>query len=461
MPRRGAAYGFDNRPRPEARVTHSTPFARRHLRRNWIAFFGDYVFFGLGLTFASTTTILPAFVATLTDNKILIGAIGAIWTGGWLLPQIFAAHYLSDKPRKWPIMFWGELVGRPIIAVFVAWLLLAGPRYPGLTLLFFFVAIAYFVITDAVVALTWFDMMGKALSPDVRGRMIGVGQVVTGLAALGAGVVIHYVLGPTGPAYPLNFAIIFGLASLAFTISEISCAFIVEPPEAVADQRPTLREYLPQLARLIRTDPSFGRVTLVRLLAGLGGLASTFYVIYATRVLNLPPASIGLFAGAATLGTALAGIGLGFAVDRLGAHRVIQITAWCQFAVPALALLFHLGLFGPAVLYLYPLLYVLLGIFNSSDVLGFLNYVLEIAPPGQRPTYMGLTNTLLGVLILVPLVGGWILERSSYPLLFTLAAVGTLAGALLSLSLPSPRRPGAEGPTTPTAADERHIAPAA
>jgi hypothetical protein len=406
-------------------VTHSTPFARR-----------------------------------LTDDKILIGAISAIWTGGWLLPQIFAAHYLSDKPRKWPIMFWGELAGRPIIAVFVVWLLLAGTRYPGLTLVFFFVAIAYFVVTDAVVALTWFDMMGKALAPDTRGRMIGIGQVVTGLAALGAGVVIRSVLGAGGPAYPLNYAIVFGLASLAFTLSEISCAFIVEPPEAVADVRPTLREYLPQLARLIRTDPSFGRVTLVRLLAGLGGLASTFYVLYATRVLSLPPASIGLFAGAATLGTALAGIGLGFAADRIGTHRVVQITAWCQFAVPALALLFHLGVFGPAVMYLYPLLYVLLGIFDGSLLLGFLNYVLELAPPGQRPTYMGLTNTLSGFLILVPLAGGWILEHSSYPLLFTLAALGTLAGALLSLSLPSPRRPGADA-IAPTADTERHIVPAA
>ena len=48
---------------------------------------------------------------------------------------------------------------------------------------------------------------------------------------------------------------------------------------------------------------------------------------------------------------------------------------------------------------------------------------------------MGLTNTLSGLLVLVPLVGGWILEHTSYPLLFSLAAVGTLAGALLALGL--------------------------
>jgi MFS family permease len=429
-------------------VTHNLPIARRNLRRNWIAFFGDYVFFGIGLTFASTTTILPAFAAALTNDKILIGATSAIWTGGWLLPQIFAAHWLSDKPRKWPIMFWGELMGRPILAVFVIWLLLAGVRFPALTLVFFFLTITYFAMTDAVVALAWFDMMGKALAPDTRGRMIGIGQVVTGLAALGAGALIRFAFSAHGPAFPYNFALILGMASLCFTLSEIFCALIVEPPEAVVEVRPSIREFMPQVARLLRSDPAFGRVTLVRLLAGLGALASTFYVLYATQVLNLPPASIGLFAGAATIGTALAGILLGAVADRLGTHRVVQIVTWCQFAVPVLALLVHFGLFGSAAGLLFPLLYVLLGIFDGSVLLGFLNYVLEISPAGQRPTYMGLTNTLSGLLVLVPLAGGWILEHASYPLLFALAAAGTLAGALVALGLPSPRRPVATAAPT-------------
>ena len=434
-------------------MTHNHPIARRHLRRNWIAFFGDYIFFGIGLTFASTSTILPAFAAALTDNKILIGATSAIWTGGWLLPQIFAARWLSDKPRKWPIMFWGELIGRPIFILFVLWLLITGARYPTLTLIFFFITITYFVMTDAVVALAWFDMMGKALAPETRGRMIGIGQVVTGLAALGAGALIRYAFSDSGPIFPYNFALILGLASAAFTISQISCALIVEPPEAVADVRPTIREYLPQLILMLRDDQAFRRVTLVRLLAGLGTLASTFYVLYATQVLNLPPSSIGLFAGAATVGTALAGILLGFVADRVGTHRVVQIISWCQFAVPVLALLFHLGVFGSATGILFPILYVLLGIFDGSVLLGFLNYVLEISPPGQRPTYMGLTNTLSGLLVLVPLAGGWVLEHASYPLLFSLAAVGTLAGAVLALGLPSPKRPAPEAvdvaPATP------------
>jgi MFS family permease len=420
-------------------LSHPSHHIRQHWRRNWFAFLGDYLGFGVGLIFANTTTTLPAFAAALTDNKVLIGAVSSVWAGGWLLPQIFAAHYLSDKARKYPIMMKWQLIGRPAFPLFVVWLLLGGARYPALTLGLFLLAIIIFMSTDALVALSFLDLFGKAMPADRRGRLIGVGQVLTGLAAVGAGAVIQRVLGSNGPGFPMNYAIIFGLASLGFAFSTISCGLIVEAPEAVEARRPSLREYVPQLGRLWRDDRRFSLITLVRLLSGLGSLATTFYVVYATDWLHLPPAAVGLFAAAATVGTALAGLLLGVLADRYGSQRVVQVVTWAQFFVPVLALLCHLGVFGSAVNLVYPLLYVLLGVYDGSMMLGFLSFVLEIAPPGQRPTYLGLTNTLTGVLIVLPMLGGFLLQRTSYPLLFGLTALGTLSAALLALRLPNPR----------------------
>lgn len=427
-------------------MAHHSPLARRHLRRNWFAFFGDYVFFGLGLTFASVTTTLPAFAATLTDDKVLIGAVSAVWTGGWLLPQVLAANFLSNKERKYPIMLKGMAIGRPIFPLFVVWLMLGGVRFPALTLVFFLGTLGYFAATDALVGLAWFDLMGKTMSAQTRAKLIGLGQAVTGLAAIGAGAWIQWVLGPQGPGYPTNYVLIFGLASFGFGLSAFSNAFIIEPPEAVSDSRPNLRDYLPQLARLWQRDHAFRRVTVTRLLAGLGGLATTFYVVYATDHLRLPESSIGWFATAATIGGAIAGLFLGWAAGRWGSQRVIQITCWVEFAIPIFALLCASGVFGSRLPIVFPILYFLLGVFESSIMLGFLNFILEIAPPGERPTYMGLTNTLAGIMVIIPLVGGFILEYTSYTFLFLLAAVGTLAGALLALTLPNPQPAEAPAP---------------
>jgi MFS family permease len=286
----------------------------------------------------------------------------------------------------------------------------------------------------------------------MRGKLIGIGQAVTGLAAIGAGAWIQWVLSPQGPGYPTNYILIFGLASLGFGLSSFSNSFIVEPPEAVSETRPNLRDYLPQLAQLWQRDWAFRRVTLARLLAGLGGLATTFYVVYATDILRLPESSIGWFATAATMGGATAGLLLGGVATRWGSHRVIQITCWVEFVIPVFALACASGIFGRNLNFVFPVLYFLLGVFESSIMLGFLNFVLEIAPAGQRPSYMGLTNTLAGIMVVIPLVGGFILEYTSYTFLFLLAAAGTLTGALLALTLPNP-----QPVTEPASLPDSHI----
>ncbi len=69
-------------------------------------------------------------------------------------------------------------------------------------------------------------------------------------------------------------------------------------------------------------------------------------------------------------------------------------------------------------------------------MLGYFNYVLDLAPPGSRPIYVGLTNTVSGLLVVAPILGGWILDYSSYPALFTLTLIGVTAAAAASMKLP-------------------------
>ena len=68
-------------------------------------------------------------------------------------------------------------------------------------------------------------------------------------------------------------------------------------------------------------------------------------------------------------------------------------------------------------------------------MLGFTNYTLEMAPPGIRPAYLGMGNTLMGVMALVPAVGGYLLQSTSFTLLFATATVLTLAGFAVTLTL--------------------------
>jgi MFS family permease len=406
--------------------------------RNWWAVFVDYVGFGVGLTFAHKDTVLPAFVATLTDSKVLIGLAGTVWLGAWLLPQLFAANYLTNKPRKYGYMVWISAIGRPVFWVF-AIILAAGwlKDSPALLLVLFFLGLAWFSGTDAVVAICWFDIFGKAMSPRERGQLIGVGQVVDGVLAIGAGALVAFLLSSNGPAYPYNYAAIYFLAGCAFFISWVAIVGMVELHEDVPSEPPvaSLKMFLPKLVEVVQGDQRFSRVVLVRLLVGLSDMAAPFYIIHATQVMKVDVSVVGSLAAVGSIGSMLAGVWLGRVAARQGSHRVIQMTSILAVLPPLLGLLVVFLPPSPLFVWVYIACYLILGMVNGSSLLGFFNYILDLAPQGGRPLYMGLANTMVGLLVAAPVVGGWVLEHSSYSLLFILTFIGVGASALAAFGL--------------------------
>lgn len=411
-----------------------------HYRRNFMAFLGDYVGFGLALTFASSTTVLPDYISRLTDSAVVVGLFTAASSGAWLLPQLIFAQFLTNKRRKKPYVILGALLGRPLYLLYALALWL-GLLSPQLALLLFFVAQMLFMGTDALAAVAWFDLLAKAIPEERRGRLIGMSQVVRGLLAFGAGVVIAALLGNRGPAFPQNYAGLIALAGGFLLLSIFSLSFVVEPDEPVAEERISWRDYMPLLVQTLRQDRAFRRLLIVRLLAGFDGLALSFYILFATQKLGLAPQTVGLFTVVQTLGGILASVGLGVVSERAGSHRVVQISTALGLTAPLVGL--GLALFGvqdgALVTTIYAYVFLAVGVVQSAIMLGLFNYILELAPPIQRPTYIGLFNTIGGVLLVVPPLGGWLLQRTSYGALFGITCGILILAHLLSWGLPSAR----------------------
>jgi MFS family permease len=417
-----------------------------HYRRNFAAIFGDFVGFAVAMTFVSTTTVLPALVGYLTDSEIAVGLISSVSHGAWLLPQLIFANLLTSKRQKKPYIMRGGAIGRPLYLVYGVAFGLSLYLYPSLAIAVLFLVQIVFFATDSLVSVAWFDVLAKAIPEARRGRLIGGAQLASGVLAIGAGGLIAALLGDNGPPFPYNYSLILVLASACLLFSLASLSLVVEPDEPVEETRPAWRDYLPRLRDTLRTDGVFTRLIMVRVLAGFDGLALGFYILFATRELGLPLATVGLFTSAQTVGRILASVGLGAVAERAGSHRVVQVATAIGVTAPVAGLALFLA--GPqstavtaAVL---AWVFVTIGITVSSTMLGYYNYVLELAPAGQRPTYIGLFNTIGGLLILLPAVGGWILEISSYGILFAVTAIVLTAAHILSLSLPSVRRPATE-----------------
>jgi MFS family permease len=426
-------------------------FSPADRRKNWTGFLLDYIFFSVGLTFAGLSTTLPAFAARLTDNPILIGLVGMIWMGGWLLPQIFAANYLSTAPRKLPVLFVLRWAGQPVWLLFILYLLLSGAVLPALTLGLLYLTCFYFTFTDSVAGLIWFDMLGKTFTSRERGRLIGLGQAVAGVLSIVAGGVIGWVLQGSRLPFPNNYALILFFANACFLLSLLANYLIREPVEPVPSERQKMTDYLPGLIRLIRRDTLFRKVNIARLLIGFCGMAAPFFAVFAIRELGLPEGVVGWFAIAQTVGLAGAGLLQGWVADRKGTQNVIRIMGGMYFLSPCLVL--AAGLIGGSAAFSAFLLsaaFFFLGMGDGSIVLGFFNYILEIAPKEQRPVYIGLTNSLAGVTVFYPFLGGALADLGGYRIVFILAAVGIAAGWAMGFTLPKQKAPSPleENPAT-------------
>jgi MFS family permease len=75
-----------------------------------------------------------------------------------------------------------------------------------------------------------------------------------------------------------------------------------------------------------------------------------------------------------------------------------------------------------------------------------MNIILEFCTPEDRPTYIGLTNTLLAPGMLAPVLGGWLATWAGYPGLFGIAiAFSLLGGLVLAIWVREPREANRSG----------------
>jgi len=409
-------------------------------RWNFVAFLVDYACFGVALTFVSINSVMPAFVGQLTDSALVIGLVDTIFRGGWLLPQLAAARLINDKPRKKPYMIAG-LSGRVLFWV-VALALWAGlARYPTAMLILFFTCLGLFAANDGIITVAWLDIMSRAIPPKRRGRLIGMAQVTSGLAGIGVGALVALILNRR--PFPDDYALLFALAGAALIPSAIALILIREPPPE--DAGPQTNDHMKGgWLKLLVTDSAFRHLMICRMLVGMTGLASSFYVLHAGDALHLPQSIIGKFVIAQTLAGVVTSAVLGPVSERWGSRYVIYIGSGAATTAPLFALVAHLAgdhlASGGWLAQAYPFVYVVLGVVNSTWMLGFFNYLLEIAPAEMRPAYIGLGNTLMGVLMLAPMAGGWLLETTSYTTLFGVTAAFGAIGFLFTLGLKSPQQ---------------------
>src|SRR5690554_8107874 len=79
---------------------------RQNYKRNFIALALDSAIFSFSLGMLSQDTILPYFASQLTDSKLLVGFIPAIYYLGFFFPQLLGAYLVHGRATRKKAIFW-------------------------------------------------------------------------------------------------------------------------------------------------------------------------------------------------------------------------------------------------------------------------------------------------------------------------------------------------------------------
>jgi len=373
--------------------------------------------------------VLPVFVQHVTSSSWIVGLAAPLIRGGGFLPQILTARYAETLSRQKPLLI-------AVMSVrFAAWVgiatvtfFLAGP-HPTLALSLVLTLLLVFSLAGGVGAVPFQEIFARLFPPRLRGRFLAVRQLGGGLLAILAGLVVRDVLDRALP-FSIRYGLLFALSAAIMALGFVALASVVEPHSRPQKAQPEpLPGFLVRLRRILATDHGFQKLLLTELLLRTIHLSLPFMVLDFRSRFGLGIGFVGTALSASMAGQLVSNLWWGRLSDRRGNRSVVLTVNLLAVAMTAGAFLAPSPAVGLAVFFLA-------GAVLSGSSIGYVNYLLELAPVPQRPAYISLRGTLTAPLLFLGVPGGLLVDRLGYGSVEVIALLGTVGALVAALRLP-------------------------
>ena len=421
----------------------------RNYRHNFLVNALDGASYWFGFSFIAPTIILPLYVSHFTHNPLVIGLIPFINTAGFLLPQLFTSNFVEQAPRKkfFPVNLGFFLERMPVFFLAPSAYFLA-INQPLLALITFFLLYTWYCGGAGLIIVGWQDMIAKIFPVAKRGRFFGITNFIGNSSGILGALAVAFVLEKF--AFPVGYVAAFTAAAILIFISWCFLSLTREP--AVYSHKPAISqlEYLRSLPEIVRQDRNFLKYLAAQIVYSLSGMAAGFLIVYTARTWSLPDSQAGGFVIVMQVGLSVSNLFFGFLADHKGHKLSLEISLLLN------VLSLGLAIFAPTPAWFY-LVFFLRGAVMAGTLISGISIVYEFTGAETRPTYIGLANTIPGVVgSVAPLIGGLLATAVGYQWMFILAAaIGTISLGLLRFTVREPREMGASIlPSEPLASGE-------
>jgi MFS-type transporter involved in bile tolerance (Atg22 family) len=373
----------------------------------------------LGDQLASPGLVLPWLLAALGAPGYLAGLLVPVRRAAALLPQLAVSGNMREAERRKWYWFAGALGFGVMFLLMIPAVLILPPTAAGWAMIGL---LGVASTSRGFSSVAFKDVLGKTIPQGRRGRLLALRATIGGLLALAAGVLMRLYLG--GQSHITPYLLLVAAGGGLWALGAVAVLFVKEQPGATEGGRNAVEELNAGLA-LLRDVPGLRRFILARALLLSITLSVPYYSLYGRQLTGAQVGNLGIFVVASSLAAVFSSPVWGRLSDR-SSRTVMMVGSGLAALAGAAALVLtclpetlHTAfVFGGVVL--------LLGFAQAGVQLGRKTYLVDGAPPDERPLYAAMTNTILGLLILA---------GSGFGLLQQVIGVRALIGVFVALAL--------------------------
>lgn len=404
--------------------------ACRWVPRNFLVVLTANILTKIGDSLASPKTVLAWVMTALGAPTAMIAFLVPIRESGSMLPQLALGEWVRRRPLRRPVWLLGGLgQAAAVFGCALAAAFLEGVLAGAVILL----SVTVFSLARSLSSLASKDLLGKTIPKGRRGRLSGWAAGVSGLVTLVIGV--WFALRGHDRDDAVFYSLLLAGAGLLWILASLVFLGLEEYPGETEGGKNGWREAWSRLG-LLREDREFRKFVITRGLLLCSALTAPFYVTLA-REHGVGGASIlGSFLVAGGLASSLSAPVWGAFADR--SSRRVMIGAALITATLGISA-FTLLRLSPSLAetrWIFPLFFFGLGVAHAGVRAGRKTYVVDLAAGVKRTDYVSVSNTVIGIVLL--LVGGLTSVfsfLSPEELILGLSVLG-LGGATLAVSLP-------------------------
>jgi len=372
----------------------------------------------LGDVLSNPKTVLAWLMNYINAPLYLISFIVPIRESGSMLPQIVIAGYIRQLGiRKWVWVIGSVLQFFSITAIALTALNFRGQQ-AGLLIILFLIT---FSLSRGLSSVASKDVLGKTIPKTRRGRLKGYTTAISGVLVVAAGLFMLHKTNNGEAGIDFYGSILFFAAAMWVFAAAVYSGIKEHKGETDGGGNALKKAW--EKLMILKHDKPFRRFVIARTLLLCSALTAPFYVVLAQKFIGNKSDILALFIIANGIASVISAPVWGKLADS-SSKKVMVKAAIITSALGILAFVAVTWIpFFRDNYWFYPAVFFILGIAHSGVRLGRKTYVVDLAGGNKRTDYVAVSNTVIGLLLLI--TGG----------ISALASLVSAEGVILVLSL--------------------------